>query len=125
MAAIQPFSAKQLLLYLRQSGHHTSKATVYRTLALMVRHKLLRESTLPRGDLIYYPLVESGGIMWICPECGATSRLPAFPLESLLREDASRLGFHAAQMEVQVYARCAGIDCATRCAADLQRIWPP
>lgn len=125
LAATQPFSAKQLLLHLRQSGCRASKATVYRTLALLVRHQMLRESTFPRGDLIYCPLAESGGIMWICPECGAARRLPALSLESLLRENATRHGFQTAEMEVQVYARCDGSDCAARRVANLQRIWPP
>ena len=124
LAALQPFSAKELMQHLRQSGQVASKATVYRTLALMVENRLLKESTVPRGDLIYYPLAEHDGITWICTECGSTRRQPVSHLEGLLRQSAGQHGFHSSHLEVHVFTRCETSNCATLRVADLKRIWP-
>lgn len=118
LAAAQPFSAKQLTLYLRGRGHRASKATIYRTLGLLVRNGLLKESTLPRGDLLYFPPEAEGSVTWICTACGAARRTPLSTMEGLLRREAGRQGFRPAGLDVQVYARCEN-----RCEAGLARIW--
>lgn len=119
LAATHPFSAKQLTLHLREQGLNASKATIYRTLGLLVRNGVLKESTLPRGDLLYFPPGGEGTVTWICTSCGAARRSPVAAMEGFLCEAAGQHGFQAANFDVQVYARCED-----RCEAGLSRIWP-
>lgn len=106
------FAAEQLWLELRRRGAKVSRATVYRTLALLRRHGILREVPLDE-EQTHYELSREGdhhGHL-VCLRCGRIIEFQSRSLERAIEKTCAEQGFRAASHTVRVRglcARCAG-----------------
>ncbi|MBI1785453.1 transcriptional repressor [Candidatus Sumerlaeota bacterium] len=83
----RPFSPDDLFFALHAAGKKTSKATIYRTIELLVECQIIRESDLP-GRQATYELMQPGvhhGNM-ICDHCGRIVEFKGPTLERFIHE---------------------------------------
>ncbi len=105
------FEAEQLLCHLREHSHNVGKATVYRTLHLLVDCGIIKEV---RFDVkqAYYERVwgEPPHDHIVCRKCHRIVEFDAAEVIALRDRIAARHGFSRPSHRLQVYAVCA--DCA-------------
>ena len=95
---------------LRQRGEHVGKATIYRTLNLLVEGDLARELDFSEGFKRYeHQAGEARHDHLICTGCGKVVRFSHERLEQLQGEIAERLGFTVQSRRLKIYGLCA--DC--------------
>ncbi len=102
------FTADELWEMARRLDKTTSRATLYRTLSLLVESKLLREIDLGRDQTVYDPnFIDSPNHNHlICLDC---QRVVEFEDQHIsLLEDCitRRLGFHPASKSIRIEANC-------------------
>lgn len=102
------FDAEELYVKLRTEGVPVSRATLYRTLDLLVELGYLRRFSLERGKARYerqegQPL---HGHLY-CTGCGQVEDFPAPELERLGRLAFERYGFEVHQPELKIAGRCS------------------
>lgn len=107
-ATDEHFNADELLDMVRKIDRGVSRATVYRTLALLVECGLLREVDLGRDQTFYDPnfLDKPQHNHLICKDC---DRVVEFEDEHIaLLEDCitRRLGFSPATKSIRIEANC-------------------
>jgi Fur family transcriptional regulator, ferric uptake regulator len=107
-ATDEHFNAEELLDMVRKIDRGVSRATVYRTLALLVECGLLREVDLGRDQTFYDPnfLDKPQHNHLICKDC---DRVVEFEDEHIaLLEDCitRRLGFSPATKSIRIEANC-------------------
>lgn len=123
-ATTEHFTAEELLEMARKLDRTVSRATVYRTLGLLVESGLLREIDLGRDQTYYDPnfLQKPEHNHLICTDC---DRVVEFEDEHIaLLEDCitRRLGFKPSSKSIRIEASCEELarkgTCASRkCAA--------
>jgi Fur family ferric uptake transcriptional regulator len=116
-ATEEHFNAEELLEMVRQIDRSVSRATVYRTLTLLVECGLLREVDLGRDQTYYDPnfLDKPQHNHLICKDC---DRVVEFEDEHIaLLEDCitRRLGFSPATKSIRIEANCNELARAGRC----------
>lgn len=107
-ATNEHFNAEELLEMVRKIDRTVSRATVYRTLSLLVESGLLREVDLGRDQTYYDPnfLEKPQHNHLICKDC---DRVVEFEDEHIaLLEDCitRRLGFSPATKSIRIEANC-------------------
>ena len=125
--ARQPFTMKQLLLHLKRTNARTSKATAYRTIALLVENRILQEPIIHRDELIYCPAVKEDELLWICSDCGKASRSPGQSIDRTLRANAESQGLHLDLLTVHVRSTCRNKQSCRNSQSPeniLSEIWP-
>ena len=119
-ATTEHFTAEELLDMARKLDRTVSRATVYRTLTLLVESGLLREIDLGRDQTYYDPnfLQKPEHNHLICTDC---DKVVEFEDEHIaLLEDCitRRLGFKPSSKSIQIKASCEELArkgvCATR-----------
>ena len=116
-ATEEHFNAEELLDMVRRIDRAVSRATVYRTLTLLVECGLLREVDLGRDQTYYDPnfLDKPQHNHLICKDC---DRVVEFEDEHIaLLEDCitRRLGFSPATKSIRIEANCNELTRAGRC----------
>lgn len=111
------FNADELHEMARRIDRSVSRATVYRTLALLVKTGLLREVDLGRDQTYYDPnfLDKPEHNHLICADC---DRVVEFEDEHIaLLEDCitRRLGFTPASKSIRIVAKCDELERTGRC----------
>ncbi len=111
------FNADELHEMVRRIDRSISRATVYRTLSLLVKCGLLREVDLGRDQTYYDPnfLDKPEHNHLICVDCG---RVVEFEDEHIaLLEDCitRRLGFSPAKKSIHIEASCEELARTGRC----------
>ena len=103
--------AEELLLRLRHSGSRVSRATVYRTLDLLVGAGLARKVRLGTDHNFFeHILGRRQHEHMVCVGCGQVIEWFDPQLARLVERNTQEQGFAAARYTVQVFGRCA--DCA-------------
>ena len=103
--------AEELLLRLRSSGSRVSRATVYRTLDLLVGAGLARKVRLGTDHNFFeHILGRRQHEHMVCIGCGQVIEWFDPELARLVERNTREQGFEAARYTVQVFGRCA--DCA-------------
>ena len=107
-ATTDHFTAEELLEMARKLDRTVSRATVYRTLSLLVESGLLREIDLGKDQTYYDPnfLQKPEHNHLICQDC---DRVVEFENEHIaLLEDCitKRLGFSPANKSIRIQANC-------------------
>jgi Fur family ferric uptake transcriptional regulator len=103
--------AEELLLRLRGSGSRVSRATVYRTLDLLVGAGLARKVRLGTDHNFFeHILGRRQHEHMVCIGCGQVTEWFDPKLARLVERNTKEQGFVAARYTVQVFGRCA--DCA-------------
>ncbi|MEM9280870.1 MAG: transcriptional repressor [Verrucomicrobiota bacterium] len=102
------FTAEELLKKARLIDPKTSRATVYRTVSLLVECKLLREIDLGRDERVYDPnfLDSPDHNHLICVDCGTVIEFEDENTGTLIDCITRRLGFKATTKAMRIEACC-------------------
>ena len=105
------FTAEDLLDRMRGTGVRVSRASVYRTLALLVEGGWVETREFRRGQLMYECMLgHKHHDHLICTHCGRIVEFENEEIERLQDETARRHGFLLEHHSLRLFGRCA--DCA-------------
>ena len=107
-AQSEHFTAEELLDHARKIDDSVSRATVYRTLPIMVESALLREIDIGKNLKYYLPNTEGGteSAQVICLDCDKIFEISAPFMEWYGNSVASKVGLRPVSQRLQVSARC-------------------
>ncbi len=109
LAQTEHFTAEELLDYARAIDDSVSRATVYRTLPIMVESALLREVDIGSGEKYYHPNQEGGSTQVaqvVCLDCDKIFEISAPFMGWYGNTVSSKLGLTPVSQRLQVSARC-------------------
>lgn len=111
------FSADELFERVRTTDANTSRATVYRTLGLLVEAGLLREIDLGDDQTTYDPnfLDKPAHNHLVCIDCGRVVEFEDSQLENLTACMSHRLGFKPIRQTLKIEATCEQLRTHGRC----------
>ena len=102
------FTAEDLLDRLRAHGDKVSRASVYRTLALLVEGGFVEIRELRRGQMMYEPVLgRHHHDHLICTGCGRIVEFENEDIEALQGAVAREHGFTLESHSLRLYGRCA------------------
>ncbi|MCG3133491.1 MAG: Ferric uptake regulation protein [Planctomycetes bacterium] len=102
------YTADELLEKLRASGERVSRASVYRTLALLVEGGFVETREFRRGQTMFEPVLgRHHHDHLICTGCGAIVEFENDEIERLQEETARKHGFRLERHSLRLYGRCA------------------
>ena len=111
MARTEHFTAEDLLVFAREIDNTVSRATIYRTLPIMIKSALVREVDIGKDQKYYLP--NAGGntpvAQVICLDCDRIFEVSAPFLEWYGSSIASKLGLTPVSQRLQVSARCEAL----------------
>src|SRR5690554_3392338 len=101
---------------LREQGERIGKATIYRTLEMLVRSGLVEEYDFGEGFKRYKHLFGQTQVRehLICTECGKVSEIQGEELSRLQDRIAREHGFLPARHRLEMYGICAECQAAGR-----------
>jgi Fur family ferric uptake transcriptional regulator len=102
------FTADELCERIRTSGISGSRATVYRTLSLLVEAGLLQEIDIGGDQTTYDPnfLNRPGHNHLVCIDCGRVVEFEDESVEKQLEALARNLGYEAMRQSIRIEACC-------------------
>ena len=103
------FTADQLLDHARKLDDSVSRATIYRTLAIMTASALLREADIGSGEKFYRPNRDGATTQVaqvVCVDCEKIFEISAPFMEWYSSTVSSKLGLTPASQRLQVSANC-------------------
>ena len=101
-----PFSAEELYASVQQADDSIGRATVYRTLDLLLSRRWLARIHREDGEHAY--VIAAGGHEHhlVCTQCGLVTAFEGCDLETLIGGLAQRLGFEIRGHWLEAYGRC-------------------
>lgn len=111
------FTADELFDRVRKVDAETSRATVYRTLSLLVEADLLREIDLGENQTTYDPnfLDRPSHNHLVCIDCGRVVEFEDSHLDILNDCVTRRLGFKPVRQTIKIEANCEQLRLNGRC----------
>lgn len=111
------FTAEDLFERVRRTNHDTSRATVYRTLSLLVEANLLREIDLGDSQTTYDPnfVDKPSHNHLLCIDCGRVVEFEDSHIELLNDCLTRRLGFKPLRQTIKIEANCEQLRLQGRC----------
>lgn len=111
------FTAEELFERVRRTDADTSRATVYRTLALLVEANLLREIDLGDNQTTYDPnfVDKPSHNHLMCIDCGKVVEFEDLNLDLLNDCVTRRLGFKPLRQSIKIEANCEQLRTKGRC----------
>ena len=111
------FTADDLFERVRKSSNEISRATVYRTLGLLVEADLLREIDLGENQTTYDPnfLDKPSHNHLVCIDCGKVIEFEDDHIETLNDCVTRRLGFRPVLQSLKIEASCEQLRLKGRC----------
>ena len=111
------FTAEELFAKARRLDPKTSRATLYRTIALLVECKLLKEIDLGRDERVYDPnfLDSPDHNHLICVDCGKVLEFEDDNTAALIDAITRRLGFRPSSKSMRIEACCDSLRTEGRC----------
>lgn len=111
------FSADELFDRVRKTSSDISRATVYRTLALLVEANLLREIDLGENQTTYDPnfLDKPSHNHLVCIDCGRVLEFEDNHIDLLNDCVTRRLGFRPVRQTLKIEASCEQLRLNGRC----------
>ena len=108
LAMEEHFTAEQLLDRARKIDRSVSRATVYRTLPVMIKSALLREIDIGSGEKFYRAHVGATAqvAQVVCLDCDKIFEISAPFMEWYGNSVSSKLGLTPLTQRLQVSARC-------------------
>ncbi|UCD59205.1 MAG: transcriptional repressor [Candidatus Hydrogenedentota bacterium] len=101
------FDAEELVDIVRQRHGRISRATVYRTLDLLVRAGLVRAMELGESRKVYeHTLGHKHHDHLVCTECGRTIEFDDGFIELLQERVCDRLNFRPQTHSLRIFGRC-------------------
>ena len=112
------FTAEELFERVRKTDADTSRATVYRTLGLLVEANLLREIDLGDNQTTYDPnfVDKPSHNHLVCIDCGRVVEFEDLNLDLLNDCVTRRLGFKPLRQSIKIEANCEQLRLKGRCA---------
>jgi Fur family ferric uptake transcriptional regulator len=103
------FSAETLYGWMRaEDGSHVSRATVYRTLSLLVEGGFLETLDAGHGEMLYeHVLGHRHHDHLVCIDCGRIEEFTDERIEEYQREAALRKGFTLHYHNLRLFGTCA------------------
>ena len=101
----------EILDRVRESYPYIDASTVYRTLGVLKKLRLISETDMGSGETIYEWLRQDRHHHLICHDCGNLTKLDHAYMASLGAEILDDYGFEADVDHIAVFGRCA--DCAS------------
>ena len=101
-------SVEDLERRLREMGHRIGKATIYRTLDLLVRSRLVVEHDFGEGFKRYEHRLSREPVHehLICLECGRVIEFESWEVQDVRARVTQRHGFRAARHKLEIYGLC-------------------
>ncbi|MDX1623164.1 MAG: Fur family transcriptional regulator [Gemmatimonadota bacterium] len=100
-------SAEQILERLRDEGSPVGKATVYRTLDLLLKAGLIREHDFGEGFRRYEPLrTRPHHEHLVCTRCGKVIEFQSEEVERIEREVSDLHRFRPSHHKMEIYGAC-------------------
>ena len=111
------FTADELFDRVRKVQGETSRATVYRTLGLLVEADLLRQIDLGDSQVTYDPnfLGKPSHNHLVCKDCGRVVEFEDENVDIQMDCVTRRLGFRALRRSVKIEASCEQLRLKGRC----------
>ncbi|MDX1681281.1 MAG: transcriptional repressor [Akkermansiaceae bacterium] len=111
------FTAEELFDRVRKADRGISRATVYRTLSLLVEADLLREIDLGDSETTYDPNFHDkpSHNHLVCRDCGRVTEFEDSGIDTLNDCVARRLGFRPLQHSLKIEASCEQLRIKGRC----------
>jgi Fur family ferric uptake transcriptional regulator len=111
------FTADELFSRVRNSCEAISRATVYRTLALLVDAGLLREIDLGDNQTTYDPnfLEKPSHHHLVCIDCGRVLEFEDAEIDLLNQRVTRRFGFNPLRQTLKIEANCEQLRLNGRC----------
>lgn len=113
----QPFTAEQLLIWSRRRDPRISRATVYRTLPLLLESGYLKERNHGADGIIYTPnfCQAEGSCHILCQDCGRVVEFDHAPIDHVLGIIVSSAGLKPVSKTVKVKAKCQSLEAEGHC----------
>lgn len=107
-------SVEEIEARLRDEGERIGKATIYRTLEMLVKSGLVEEHDFGEGFKRYEHLFGQKPVRehLVCTECGKVTEIHSSELVRVQEEEAKRHGFMPARYRLQIYGLCAACQAA-------------
>jgi Fur family ferric uptake transcriptional regulator len=101
-------SVEQIEDTLRIAGKRIGKATIYRTLDLLVRSRLVVEHDFGEGFKRYEDRISGGSVFehLICLECGKVIEFEAWEIQQVQSRVTAAHGFKATRHKLEIYGLC-------------------
>jgi Fur family ferric uptake transcriptional regulator len=111
------FTAEELFERVRKADSNTSRATVYRTLGLLVEANLLQQIDLGDNQTTYDPnfLDKPSHNHLVCIDCGRVVEFEDVNLDLLNDCVTRRLGFKPLRQSIKIEANCEQLRLKGRC----------
>lgn len=107
-ATHEHFSAETLYRWIQADSRDVSRATVYRTLSLLVEGGFLESLDAGQGELLYeHVLGHRHHDHLVCLACGKIEEFSDERIEALQREAAERKGFALEYHNLRLFGTCA------------------
>ena len=100
-------TASEILDRVRESYPYIDSSTVYRTLSVLKKLRLISETDVGAGEMIYEWLRQDRHHHLICRDCGNLTKLDHAYMASLGAEILDDYGFEADVDHIAVFGRCA------------------
>jgi Fur family ferric uptake transcriptional regulator len=102
-------SVEEIEEKLKERNERIGKATIYRTLEMLVKSGLVEEHDFGEGFKRYEHLFGQKPVRehLICTECGNVSEIHSSELVRVQEEEARRHGFLPGRYRLQIYGLCA------------------
>ncbi|MFI5336691.1 MAG: Fur family transcriptional regulator [Opitutales bacterium] len=111
------YTAEELLTHARSLDDSVSRATVYRTLPILIESQLLREVDIGSGEKYYRPATVAGTqvAQVVCTDCDRIFEISAPFMEWYGSTVSSKLGLRPVSQRLQVRAQCIALSQQGRC----------
>ena len=100
------FTAAELLADAHARHHHLGRATVFRTLDLLVDLGALERIDLPSGEHAYVSCAPAHHHHVVCSRCGRTAEVADLGLATVAREVGRRTGYRIEDHRLELYGLC-------------------
>jgi Fur family ferric uptake transcriptional regulator len=113
-ASSEHLSVEELEQKLRAGGERIGKATIYRTLEMLVKSGLVEEHDFGEGFKRYEHLFGQQLVRehLVCTECGNVTDIHSPELVRMQEDVARRRGFLPSRYRLQIYGLCAACQAA-------------
>jgi Fur family ferric uptake transcriptional regulator len=107
-------SVEEIEARLRDEGERIGKATIYRTLEMLVKSGLVEEHDFGEGFKRYEHLFGQKPVRehLVCTDCGKVTEIHSSELVRVQEEEAKRHGFLPGRYRLQIYGLCAACQAA-------------
>jgi len=107
-SSVEHLSVEEIEIRLRGAGDRIGKATIYRTLDLLVRSRLVVEHDFGEGFKRYEHRFSQEAVHehLICLECGRVMEFESWEVQDVKTQITQKHGFKAIRHKLEIYGLC-------------------